>query len=541
MLAAGGYWYVRNLVAVGNPIPYIGSVGPISLPAPVRDFQLRPDFAVVHYWNDTSVWRHWFFPGLHESFGTLWPATLVAMLGGGGVRDLARPRADAARARRVRARHRGRLRVHPADRGRRAGAADRLHLERPLPGAGGGRRAGDPALPARRCARRRARRAVVARRRWPSCSRSPSARWSSGTRVTSRARSPRRSSCSRSRARSGSLHWRGLAGVRRGRVASRRWRWPRRPSALAAGYAEQRHYLEPGLRGHRRRARTSPVRSRWARDLRDARIAVAGIRGVFTQYPFYGADLSNRSSGWGPRAPRRLQPDPRLRRVAPGDQRRRLHARRHDLRPLPPRDACATRRRAAGRSRTRTPTLVLSDGPGARLPDRRPARPRRMQGPEAAEPRPAPQRARTSTGASRPTRAEVIVAAQRPGIRCRDARRLRLRGRDPARLARARQGAPAHRSGAASRRWLSGAVGFAALVIACPLLIRLPGRATTVAVLLAIALIATSSTCGGGPRWSAAREARSRGGAGAAGRRRARPDGRRRASAHGARGRRDRR
>ena len=74
MLAAGGYWYLRNLIAVGNPIPYIGSIGPISLPAPVRDFQLRPDYAVVHYWNDTSVWTNWFVPGLHESFGTLWPA-----------------------------------------------------------------------------------------------------------------------------------------------------------------------------------------------------------------------------------------------------------------------------------------------------------------------------------------------------------------------------------------------------------------------------------------------------------------------------------
>ena len=63
MLAAGGYWYARNLIAVGNPIPYIGSLGPISLPAPVRDFQLRPDFAVVHYWNDTEVWRDWFGPG----------------------------------------------------------------------------------------------------------------------------------------------------------------------------------------------------------------------------------------------------------------------------------------------------------------------------------------------------------------------------------------------------------------------------------------------------------------------------------------------
>ena len=79
-LATGGYWYVRNLFAVGNPIPYVGSVGPISLPAPVRDFQLRPDFAVVHYWNDTDVWRHWFAPGLHDSFGTLWPLTLAGML-----------------------------------------------------------------------------------------------------------------------------------------------------------------------------------------------------------------------------------------------------------------------------------------------------------------------------------------------------------------------------------------------------------------------------------------------------------------------------
>ena len=80
MVAAGGYWYVRNLIAVGNPIPYVGSIGPISLPAPVRDFHLRPDFAVAHYWHDTGVWRHWFAPGLHESFGTLWPLTLAGML-----------------------------------------------------------------------------------------------------------------------------------------------------------------------------------------------------------------------------------------------------------------------------------------------------------------------------------------------------------------------------------------------------------------------------------------------------------------------------
>jgi hypothetical protein len=37
--------------------------------------------------------------------------------------------------------------------------------------------------------------------------------------------------------------------------------------------------------------------------------------------------------------------------------------------------------------------------------------------------------------------------------------------------------------------WLAGAVGFAALVVACPLLVRLPGRATTATIILALALI----------------------------------------------------
>jgi hypothetical protein len=72
--------------------------------------------------------------------------------------------------------------------------------------------------------------------------------------------------------------------------------------ALAAGWWEQNHYLE------RRYENLSPALKladavRWSRDVRDAKIAVAGIRGVFNQYPFYGTDLSNEVQWLGVKGP----------------------------------------------------------------------------------------------------------------------------------------------------------------------------------------------------------------------------------------------
>jgi len=72
-LAGGGFWYLRNLVVAGNPIPEVESLGPISLPHPERLQEGRPDFSIAHYLTDTGVWRHYFAPGLHEAFGVLWP------------------------------------------------------------------------------------------------------------------------------------------------------------------------------------------------------------------------------------------------------------------------------------------------------------------------------------------------------------------------------------------------------------------------------------------------------------------------------------
>jgi hypothetical protein len=89
-LAGGAFWYLRNLVVAGNPIPEVKSLGPISLPHPERLQQGRPDFDIAHYATDTGVWRHYFAPGLHEAFGALWPlvvfgaaaAALLALLHG---------------------------------------------------------------------------------------------------------------------------------------------------------------------------------------------------------------------------------------------------------------------------------------------------------------------------------------------------------------------------------------------------------------------------------------------------------------------------
>ncbi len=81
-LAGGGYWYLRNLIAAGNPLPQLESLGPISLPHPERLQYGRPDFSVAHYATDTGVWREYFAPGLHHAFGALWPLVVAGAVVG---------------------------------------------------------------------------------------------------------------------------------------------------------------------------------------------------------------------------------------------------------------------------------------------------------------------------------------------------------------------------------------------------------------------------------------------------------------------------
>ena len=76
----GGFWYVRNLTAVGNPLPSLNiKLGPLALPGPVIG---TPTPTVAHFLFNGSAWRHYFLPGLRLSFGPAWWA-LLALAGAG--------------------------------------------------------------------------------------------------------------------------------------------------------------------------------------------------------------------------------------------------------------------------------------------------------------------------------------------------------------------------------------------------------------------------------------------------------------------------
>ena len=81
-LAGCGFWYLRNLVHAGNPLPWVKHLGPLALPSPEQAIGGREGFGVLHYLTDPGVWSDWFAPGLHQGLGVLWPAIIAAALAG---------------------------------------------------------------------------------------------------------------------------------------------------------------------------------------------------------------------------------------------------------------------------------------------------------------------------------------------------------------------------------------------------------------------------------------------------------------------------
>ena len=79
VVLTGGFWYLRNLAAIGNPLPYALHLGPISLPSPPG---LAPASSVASFLFNRHDWRMYFLPGFREAFGPAWWAVLGLTVSG---------------------------------------------------------------------------------------------------------------------------------------------------------------------------------------------------------------------------------------------------------------------------------------------------------------------------------------------------------------------------------------------------------------------------------------------------------------------------
>ena len=80
LIVAGGFWYARNLIAVGNPLPWT-SVGGL-LPTPAAPLQQHTGYSVAHYLTAAHFWSRFAQPALAAGIGRWWWAVLaVAIVG----------------------------------------------------------------------------------------------------------------------------------------------------------------------------------------------------------------------------------------------------------------------------------------------------------------------------------------------------------------------------------------------------------------------------------------------------------------------------
>jgi hypothetical protein len=80
LAATGGFWYLRNLLHAGNPLPWI-QAGPLPGPGQ-QSLYPRPAHSIAEYVANRDAWTHYFFPGCAETLGPLWFVIVAAALGG---------------------------------------------------------------------------------------------------------------------------------------------------------------------------------------------------------------------------------------------------------------------------------------------------------------------------------------------------------------------------------------------------------------------------------------------------------------------------
>jgi hypothetical protein len=80
LVLAGGYWYARNLIAVGNPLPWF-SFGLLPTPHP-PPLQQGNYYSLADYATYPRILRHWLIPALNLNLGPGWPALVAAAVVG---------------------------------------------------------------------------------------------------------------------------------------------------------------------------------------------------------------------------------------------------------------------------------------------------------------------------------------------------------------------------------------------------------------------------------------------------------------------------
>ena len=80
LVLAGGYWYARNLIALGNPLPWF-SFGVLPTPHP-PPLQHGNNYSLADYATYPRILRHWLIPALNLNLGPWWPALVAAAVVG---------------------------------------------------------------------------------------------------------------------------------------------------------------------------------------------------------------------------------------------------------------------------------------------------------------------------------------------------------------------------------------------------------------------------------------------------------------------------
>jgi hypothetical protein len=80
VLVTSGFWFLRNLVAFGNPVPAVRlGIGPLAFPSAHVP---GSGATIADYLTNGAIWRDEFLPGLHAGFTFMWPVILGAAVVG---------------------------------------------------------------------------------------------------------------------------------------------------------------------------------------------------------------------------------------------------------------------------------------------------------------------------------------------------------------------------------------------------------------------------------------------------------------------------